>query len=195
MPLKVSIFVLVVGTTLTITAHANCWVEAGERYGINPNLLWAIAGAESDFNPRAHNLSHLKRTGTRDIGLMQINSSALPKLKGFGIDEDKLWIPCNNIHVGAWILAEKMKKLGPTWDAVGAYNAACTTLTKEGCIKARSKYTWRVYKKAAGVDSRTMHSVRIPKQAHLLPEPRNEVATIQTISFNTTPNHLESNEK
>ena len=143
--MKVFLLVLIVGITLSNTARANCWVAAGERYGINPQLLWGIAGAESDYNPRAHNVSHIKRTGTRDIGLMQINSSALPKLKDLGIDEAALWDPCTNIAVGAWILADKMKKHGPTWDAVGAYNAACTTLSKKGCIEARTKYAWRVY--------------------------------------------------
>ena len=193
--MKVFLLVLIVGITLSNTARANCWVAAGERYGINPQLLWGIAGAESDYNPRAHNVSHIKRTGTRDIGLMQINSSALPKLKDLGIDEAALWDPCTNIAVGAWILADKMKKHGPTWDAVGAYNAACTTLSKKGCIEARTKYAWRVYSRASG--SRH-HASRRLRTAEFTPSPqvaKRDVARIQTVSFNRMSRQKEGDEE
>ena len=68
---------------------------------------------------------------------MQINSAWLPELAKHGISERHLWEPCTNIHVGAWVLAQKVKKLGMTWDAVGAYNA--TTPAK------RKRYAWKVY--------------------------------------------------
>ncbi len=57
-------------------AHA-CWEQAAERYGVSPELLYAIARTESGLDPQAIGLN---RNGSRDIGLMQINSAWLPKL-------------------------------------------------------------------------------------------------------------------
>jgi soluble lytic murein transglycosylase-like protein len=111
-----------------------CWEQAAERYGVSPDLLRAIARTESGLDPRAvgHN-----RNGSRDIGLMQINSAWLPQLAAHGIAERDLFDPCTSIHVGAWILAGNVRRLGYTWEAVGAYNATNPTL--------RRAYAERVY--------------------------------------------------
>jgi soluble lytic murein transglycosylase-like protein len=97
-----------------------CWEEAGLRYGVNPTLLYAIARTESGMNPNAINRN---RNGSYDLGLMQINSRWFPTLRRYGIDEQQLRQPCVSIHVGAWILAQNMRRLGNSWEAVGAYNA------------------------------------------------------------------------
>ena len=97
-----------------------CWDDAAQRYQLSSALLYAIARTESGLNPRAIGRNG---NGSRDIGLMQINSAWLPTLASHGIDERDLFEPCTNIHVGAWILAGNVSRLGYTWDAVGAYNA------------------------------------------------------------------------
>ena len=102
-----------------------CWEDVGVKYGINPYLLYAIAKTESGLNPRAVNRAN--RNGSYDVGLMQINSSWFPTLARFGITERELYEPCVAIDVGAWILSQNMSRLGRTWDAVGAYNAADET--------------------------------------------------------------------
>ena len=120
-------------------AHA-CWEQAAERYGVSAELLYAIARTESGLNPRA--VSH-NRNGSRDIGLMQINSAWLPRLSALGITERDLLNPCTSIHVGAWILAGNVQRLGYTWEAVGAYNATSPTL--------RRTYAERVYRHVAAI--------------------------------------------
>src|SRR5213080_2948114 len=128
-------------------SHASaCWDDAGERYGVLPQLLYAMARVESSLNPAAVNNSHRKRTGTYDIGLMQINSSHLPTLARHGIQEADLYDPCTNIHVGAWLLAGEFSRHGASWEGVGAYNAACTQLRGNDCKAARAKYVWLVYR-------------------------------------------------
>jgi hypothetical protein len=127
-------------------ARASCWQEAAERYNVNPHVLHAIAKCESSLNPKAMNRSHIERTGTYDIGLMQINSSNLRGLRAHGIGEAELLDACTSINVGAWILAQKIQRHGHNWEAVGAYNAACTQLKGEACTAARNRYARCVYR-------------------------------------------------
>jgi len=124
-----------------------CWTEAASRYGVSADLLYAVAQVESNLNPNAVNRTHFKRTGQYDIGLMQINSSHLHQLARYGITEHDLYNACTNIHVGAWLLAESFHRHGVSWNAVGAYNAACVKLRGTACNEARSTYAWRVYRK------------------------------------------------
>ncbi len=110
------------GSLYTAPAQAAnlCFEQAGARYGVSPLILQAIAQQESGMNPRAMNRN---RNGTRDIGIMQINSSWLGFLARHHIREADLFDACTNIHVGAWILGSNFQRMGVSWEAVGAYNA------------------------------------------------------------------------
>jgi soluble lytic murein transglycosylase-like protein len=116
-----------------LPAHA-CWNDAAKRYQVSSALLYAIARTESGLNPQAIGRNG---NGSRDIGLMQINSAWLPTLASHGIGERDLFEPCTNIHVGAWILAGNVYRLGYTWEAVGAYNAASPVLRRAYIDKVR----------------------------------------------------------
>lgn len=118
--------VLLLAAIAALPAHArqewDCWYKAEARYGVPATLLYAIAKQESGLRPNAIGRND---NGSYDIGLMQINSSWLPKLKReFGITKEHLiQDACVNLMVGAWILAGNIRDHGYNWKAVGAYNA------------------------------------------------------------------------
>jgi len=106
---------------LLAAAQQHCFEDAGEKYEIDPLLLNAIAQVESAMNPLAINFNP---NGTQDIGLMQINSSHLKRLKKVGVTREKLLSDaCVSVMVGAEILIGFIARFGYTWRAVGAYNA------------------------------------------------------------------------
>lgn len=113
-------------------ADAFCFEEAGTEYNISPQLLWAIAKNESNFNPEAINRN---KNGSFDYGVMQINSCWYKKL---GHERwQRLCDPCYNVRIGAWILSQCIKKHGYTWEAVGCYNS---TDKEKGSIYANKIY-------------------------------------------------------
>lgn len=124
--------VLLFTVLLPTFASAFCFEEAGRIYGIHPNLLWAIAKVESNFNSSAVNRNG---NGSYDYGVMQINSSWY---KVLGKD---IWMslgnPCQNVKVGAWVLAQCIQRYGYTWEAVGCYNA----VSKD----KKQKYSKKIY--------------------------------------------------
>ncbi|WP_051303376.1 lytic transglycosylase domain-containing protein [Psychromonas aquimarina] len=119
------------------SVSAFCFEEAGKYYDINPLLLEAIAYTESSLRPDAFNDAN--SNGTADYGLMQINSSWFVKISDFGVSQDDVInIPCINVFVGAWILAQNFKSHGENWKSVGAYNAGFSS--KKTKVKARTTY-------------------------------------------------------
>lgn len=117
----------------------SCWDKAAMSYNLDPWLLFAIAKVESSFNHKAIN-KNVSKSGvvTYDLGLMQINSIWLPSLRGFGIDTKDLFEPCTSIFVGAWIVAQNIKRFGYNQDGIGAYNAPNN-------ITLRRAYAKKVY--------------------------------------------------
>lgn len=104
----------------------------GSKYDIPPNLLKAIAKVESGLNPSA--VSKPNSNGTRDYGLMQINSKTFQKM---GVDIS-LWLNAEkNIETACKYLASTKRELGDlfsleTW--VSSYNIGVPTLKRVGIV-------------------------------------------------------------
>lgn len=122
---------------------ARCFREAGIRFSVDWRLLQAIAEVESGLNPGAIGVN--KKNGrvlSEDLGMMQINSSWLPVLRPMGITREVLLgNACQNIHVGAWILARNIAQNGVNWTSVGAYNAGFKNANEQ----FRMRYARKVY--------------------------------------------------
>lgn len=120
-----------------------CFHDAGARFSVDWRLLHAIAEVESGLNPGA--IGYNKKGGrilSEDLGMMQINTSWLPVLRPMGITRDVLLSnACQNIHVGAWILAKNIAQNGVNWTSVGAYNAGF----KNANEAFRMRYARKVY--------------------------------------------------
>jgi len=111
----------------------NCWVKSGQKYQIDPWLLYSIGQVESDLNPMAVN----NNKNSTDAGLMQINTNFwLPELKKYQIGKSDLFDPCTSIDVGAWVLKQSFEIFGYSWEGVGAYNAG-TSLSPEAYSRRR----------------------------------------------------------
>lgn len=111
-----------------LPAQAYCYNEAGQRYHVDPQLLRSISKVESGFNAGAigYNRNKKGEVTSRDYGLMQINSTHVPRLRNMGVlqsEQDLLTKPCLNVMVGAWILARHLQVCGVTWECLGSYNA------------------------------------------------------------------------
>lgn len=147
-----SALVLVLGMVSAPNAEANaripwengntpCWDAAGAYHGIDPWLLYAIGHVESRHNPRAVNNSN--KNGTRDMGMMQINSIWLPELRRHGIASETLFNACASTYIGAWILAKNIKRYGYTWEAIAAYNVG--SLNTPARQRIGREYARKVY--------------------------------------------------
>lgn len=149
-------------------AHADCIDDAASFHHVNVSLMRAIAQVESGTQTHAVNANS---NGTVDIGLMQINSSWLPRLAREGISEQSLFDPCTNAYVGAWILSENIRQYGPTWSAIGAYNASSPD--------KRLAYARKVYATAQSITSSPDSPMPILPPSYVPPETYNPFATLQ----------------
>ncbi|MEI7307112.1 lytic transglycosylase domain-containing protein [Pectobacterium atrosepticum] len=137
------------------TTYDQCFSAAGARYQIEPLLLKAMSIGESALNPIITNTNRDKKGNplSKDYGLMQINSTHIPKLVGMGViqgADDLLKRPCLNIQIGAWILAKHFQVCGVSWNCLGSYNAGF----RKDRHETREKYAnriWGIYKKLKGI--------------------------------------------
>lgn len=159
------IFLILIQTTNGYSASAvviknqslqKCFNLVGKKYSINPLLLLAIAQHESKLNPLAININ---RNGSKDIGLMQINSSWISIFKANGISEVDLYDPCINIYLGTWVLANSIRENGNNWKAVGAYNVG--NLPGKHKEQMRIRYAKNIYNYYVSYFDHKLYSTRL----------------------------------
>ncbi|MBM4271688.1 MAG: lytic transglycosylase domain-containing protein [Deltaproteobacteria bacterium] len=118
---------------LPVNGGAFCFEEAGTVHGISQGLLRSIARIESGMNAGAINSN---ANGTRDYGVMQINSAWIAVLE---LNADKLLSdPCYNVMTGARILKMCIERYGYSWEAVGCFNA--------NSRNKRVSYSWKIFR-------------------------------------------------
>jgi len=98
----------------------HCVGQAAAFHRVNADILHTIILVESDGRPHVVNRNS---NGTLDIGMAQINSIHLPELSRYGIHSSHLFDECVAAFVAAWHYARQVRRLGNTWQAIGAYHS------------------------------------------------------------------------
>lgn len=101
--------------------YADLFNAAGEKYGIPPRLLAAVAKVESNYDQRA-----VSPAGAQ--GLMQIMPSTA---RGVGVDA---FDPAQAVDGAARILTANLKEFGSLDLALAAYNAGGGAVRRHGGI-------------------------------------------------------------
>lgn len=133
------------------------FLEAEYYFDVPFALLKAIAISENGrFDPDAERVNS---NGTKDYGLMQINTIWLRK---FGIDEETIKHPKVNIFVAAKILRDLIKREKYSWDTIGKYHSRTPKYKKRWIkkvqtnlmriIKADKKYSYKFAEYAKNKD-------------------------------------------
>ena len=109
-------------------ARIMCSVEAGMRYGVPPDIVYAVSLNEGGKpGLRVNNTN-----GTQDLGLMQFNTAYLKTLRKHGIDEqDVLGRSCYSFHLAAWRIKSHIEEKGDNLYKKVAYYHSRTELFNE----------------------------------------------------------------
>jgi len=114
-----------------------CFNQASALYKVPESILMAIADVESGFHPYAINVEGTPyfpddysqalgivdkyRNSSMDVGIMQVNSFWFNRLHypiRYGLR------PCDDIYLGAYVLARKIARYGYNWRGIAAYHSA-----------------------------------------------------------------------
>lgn len=107
------------GQVLAASREA-CIASAAARYQVPVDLIRAIIKTEGGTTGQTVG----NNNGSRDMGLMQVNTIHLPMLARYGITRDMVVNDeCLNIQLGTFILHRELSRGGDFWTNVGAYNS------------------------------------------------------------------------
>ena len=114
-----------------------CINQAAVQYHVPATVILSVIKTENGRNGQAVK----NKNGTYDLGIMQINTTWLPKLKNKGFTEAQVKSdPCTNVSVGTWILAQGMAN-GDGWQGVGNYHSYTQKHNRVYREKVRSTYS------------------------------------------------------
>lgn len=116
---KIFLLLFGFGVAFGESAFDELFEKYSAQYNVPKELLIAIAQTESGFDPWATNKN---TNGTFDIGLMQINTVHLPKLRSIGLKAQDLYRPDVNIAFSAYILSTCFDKHGFNYRGLNCYN-------------------------------------------------------------------------
>ncbi len=164
----------VVATAQGVPAHAGlypsipwtnnnqpCWDQAAAYHRVDPWLLYSIAYVESRYNPTAVNRAN--RNGTVDTGLMQVNSVHWPDLRKYGIEPTALYNACASTYIGAWVLAQKQRRYGNTWEAIAAYNVGSIDTPARRAVGLKyARKVYEAYQKQTAIHGRAVSLAGAP---------------------------------
>ena len=102
-----------------------CLVREADRNGLDPYVLLAVLRTE---NGRPGEVAR-NTNGTRDLGIMSINTVWLPELaRRAGTSEataaqQLVSDGCANVAAGAWILKKRIMEAGNVWEGVARFHS------------------------------------------------------------------------
>jgi len=125
------------------TPYDDLFEESAAKYGVDPNLLRAIAKHESGMRPTA--ISGINTNGTKDYGLMQINERTAKAMK---VAIDDLLNPRVSIDTAGKLLRAMKSELGQYYNPftlISAYNVGSPTVVKNKGKIVNVSYTSSVW--------------------------------------------------
>jgi cell wall-associated NlpC family hydrolase len=128
------------GSSLAGVPYADLFTQAGNRYGVSPALLAAVAKTESGFNSSA-----VSSAGAQ--GLMQFMPATAT---GLGVDTSD---PASSIDGAARYLSSLTEQFGSTELALAAYNAGPATVQRYGGIPPYGETQSYVQKVTSAVEA------------------------------------------
>jgi soluble lytic murein transglycosylase-like protein len=109
------------GTALAGVPYADLFTRAGNRYGVDPSILAAVANQESGFDSGA-----VSQAGAQ--GLMQFMPATA---RGLGVNPLD---PASAVNGAARYLSSLTNQFGSTQLALAAYNAGPGTVSRYGGV-------------------------------------------------------------
>lgn len=114
-----------------------CYEQAARVSGVSPLVLQSIARVESG----ERNVVRINKNGTRDYGVMQINSVHLPRLRKLGLRKADLMRPCTNVLLAASMIAAHVRRYRDTWQAIGAYHSKTPSRRDAYALRVRQQWS------------------------------------------------------
>jgi len=126
---------------VVLEQRVTCSIAASVKFNVPANLLLAVAEIE---NGRP-GLESMNANGTRDIGLMQFNTSYLDSLSRFGIRaSDVAGFDCYPFDLAAWRLSGHLARdQGDLWTRAANYHSRTpryNAIYRSKLLQAASKW-------------------------------------------------------